>query len=606
LLLRHLCDAGRYPEPIARFLVNRGYYDIDTIERFSASTLKSLYDPFLLAGVGRACERILAAIRDGERIVVHGDYDVDGLTATALLVSVLRDLGARVSGFIPQRATRGYGLHLETVQELAQSGCKLVITVDCGISAMESARLALRLGLDLIITDHHEPQVEEMVDEYELVMQTSLFDYALENGTDRHLARYNVVTPPACAVVNPKIGHYPFSDLAGVGVAFKLAHGLVKLARDTHCPRAQEIDLRDHLDLVALGTIADAVPLRDENRILAKHGLACLAHTKKVGLQKLLAVAKFGAVDTKTVVFGLAPRLNAAGRMADANVALNLLLTTNAAEAELLARDLDQLNKERQKVERETILAARTMFEEHWELDLPASGKIAGGLHKHMATAPRVLVLAHDAWNAGVVGIVASRMVERYYIPSIIIALQGERGRGSCRSVRDFHMYDALRRCSHLLVNYGGHKIAAGITIARENISAFRTAIEAVAQETMRPEDLVPVVSIDAECALRDCTLDFCAMLEQFKPYGQGNPRPAFLLRNAKMADDPVVLKDKHVRLSVMQEGCYRSLIAFNWVDRLAEVHLWPQMDVVIYPSLSYFRGEARVELEVIEAREAQ
>jgi single-stranded-DNA-specific exonuclease len=339
---------------------------------------------------------------------------------------------------------------------------------------------------------------------------------------------------------------------------------------------------------------------------LAKHGLACLAQTKKVGLQKLLALTKFSTVDSKAVVFGVAPRLNAAGRMADARAALELLLTANAAEAEVLARDLDQVNKERQKIERETFQAARAQFEAALDIALPGNGKLPGGVHKYTAAAPRVLVLADDAWNPGVVGIVASRMVERYYVPSIIIAMQGDVGRGSCRSIRDFHMYDALRRCSHLLVNYGGHKIAAGITIARENIAAFRAAIEAVAQETLRAEDFVPVLSIDAACALRDCTVEFCAVLDQFKPYGQGNPRPTFLLRNVKMADDPVVLKDKHVRLSVMQEGCYRTLIAFNWAERLPELHLWPQMDVVVYPSLSYYRGEARVELEVIEAREAR
>jgi single-stranded-DNA-specific exonuclease len=584
-------------------LVNRGYYDADAVERFSTATLMLLYDPFLVGGMARACERLIDAIERGERIVIHGDYDVDGLSATALLMYVLRDLNARVTAYIPQRTERGYGLHPETVQELADAGAQVIVTVDCGINAMDAARVAQRLGVDLIITDHHEPHVAEEVDEYDLVVQTSLFDYAVANGGDKRIASYNVVTPPACAVLNPKIGHYPFSDLAGVGVAFKLAHGLVKMARQRHVARADDLDLRHHLDLVALGTIADAVPLRDENRILAKHGLACLAHTRKPGLQKLLAITKFQRISVETIVFGLAPRLNAAGRLGDARAALNLLLTHNSAEAEEIAHELDLINKERQKVERETLRQARELFEQNLDVELPAGSKVPGGLLKYAPEAPRVIVLAHDEWNPGVIGIVASRMVERYYMPCVIVALQGESGRGSCRSIRDFHMVEALRQCGHLLMSYGGHRVAAGISIARENIDALRDELDRVARASLSAEEYVPILNIDAACALGDITLEFCSLLEQFKPFGQGNPRPCFLVRDVKLTDEPTVLKDKHVRLSFMHEGTFRSVIAYNWIERLDDLKMWPQMDIVVYPTLSYFRGEARVDLELVDAR---
>jgi len=604
-IVRHLCDAGRLAEPVARVLVNRGFFDLDAVERHCTAALKSLYDPCSLGGVPSAAERILDAIERHEHIVIHGDYDVDGITATALLVRVLRQLGAHVSYFIPHRTTHGYGLRADTVKALACDGAKVIITVDCGINAIEPARAAQKLGVDLIITDHHEPQVEDDEDEYERAVQASLFDYAIENGdADAHLARFNVVLPPACAVINPKLGRYPFSELAGVGVAFKLAHGIIKCGRERNLARAHDLHLREHLDLVALGTIADAVPLRDENRILAKHGLAELAQSRKAGIRALIASAKLRSIDVDAVVFGLAPRLNAAGRMTDARQAVELLLTTNAAEAETIARDLEELNRERQRVERETFMSARMLFERELGVELPEMPKLPGGLLKLLPDGPRVIVLASEEWNPGVAGIVASRMVERYYLPTVIIALQGESGRGSCRSIRDFHMFDALRQCSHLLQAYGGHMIAAGLTIARDKIDALRDELGRIARENVPAEDFVPVLHIDAPLALKECTLDVCAQLEQCKPFGQGNPRPAFLLQNVKLSDEPQVLKDKHVRLSVMQDGTFRQIIAFNWAPRLQELLLWQQMDMVIYPHLDYYRGEGRVELELIDAKE--
>jgi len=604
-IVRHLRSAGKYAEPVARVLVNRGYFETDSIDRFTTAALKLLHDPMSLGGVSSAADRILDAIARGELIVVYGDYDVDGITATALLTLVLRQLGGKVEYFVPNRSVHGYGLHLETVQEVAKTGARLMITVDCGISAVEPVKLAQKLGIDVIITDHHEPQLDEVVDEYEIVVQTSLFDYAVEAGGDERLARFNVMLPQACAVINPKLGHYPFSDLAGVGVAFKLAHGVVKAARERNIGRAFEIDLREHLDLVALGTIADAVPLRDENRILARHGLAVLAETRKPGLRSLIAITKKKTIDVDTVVFHLAPRLNAAGRLTDASHAVELLLTQDASRAESLARDLDGMNRDRQKVERETFDSARSLFEQMLGIELPASGKLPGGLCRYAPDGPRVIVLASDTWNSGVVGIVASRMVERYHLPSVIIALQNGSGRGSCRSIPDFHMFDALRHCSSLLEAYGGHKIAAGITVAGANVEQLRDALDKIARESLSPEQFVPVLNIDAELTLPECTTEFCETLDQFKPYGQGNPRPFFVARGVKLVETPALLKEKHVKFCVMQRGVFKHIIAFNWADRLTDLQMWPLMDVVVYPYLDYYRGGTSQELQLIDARES-
>ncbi len=605
-LVTHLCEAGGFTEPLARVLVNRGYFDMDAVERFANPSLAMLYDPMTLGGVSSAADRVLDAIDHGEEIVIYGDYDVDGITACALLVYVLRELGAKVTYFIPSRAEHGYGLHVETVNELAARGVDVMITVDCGIGAVEATQCANKLGIDVIITDHHEPKVDESGDECDAALQSSLFDHAIENGAaNERFGNFDLVLPPACAVINPKLGHYPFSELAGVGVAFKLAHGIVKLARERNVKNAYSVDLKQHLDLVALGTIADVVPLRDENRILAKHGLAALAHTTKQGLQKLIEISRVRKIDVTTVVFGLAPRLNAAGRLGDASEAVKLLLTSNASEAQVIARDLDQTNRERRKVERETFASAVELFEKDLDGELPEMAKLPGGLHRYVPDGPNVIVLASAEWNPGVVGIVASRMVERYYLPAVIIALQGDRGRGSCRSTRAFHIFDALRRCSSLLEAYGGHRVAAGLTVSQENIDELRVQLDRIAGETLTDEDFVPVFDIDAEVRLRDCGLEFGEQLEAFKPYGQSNPRPAFVVRKVKLVEDPVVLKEKHLKFCVMQDGEYRHIIAFNWACRVQELVMWAQMDVLIHPYLDYYRGTARLELQLIDARES-
>ena len=587
-IVEHLQQTGGYSEPVARVLVNRGYFDMDSVERFMEANLQMLHDPMKLDGMIEAAERTYAAIESGDKIVIYGDYDVDGVTSSALLVKVLEELGAKVTFFIPNRTEHGYGLHPETIDILSAKGAKLIITVDCGISAIEAVDHANDLGIDIIITDHHEPKSEET---------------GSENNAE---IKNNILLPQACAVINPKLGHYPFSGLAGVGVAFKFAHGLIKFCREKNFEKAHTTDLRKHLDLVALGTIADSVPLRDENRILVKHGLSALKNSIKPGVQALIKVSKIQNVNVRSVAFGIAPRINAAGRLGDANDAVKLLLTKSFSEAEELADKLDKINLERQKIERATFENAKKMFESELDVDLPDGAKLSGGLHRYLHDCPKAIVLSGDGWNPGVVGIVASRMVDRYYLPTVIISMDGEKGRGSCRSIRDFHVFDALCKCGDLLERFGGHKVAAGLSISEEKIKNFREKFCKIADEELDSESIIPMLDVDAEMELRNCDIAMAERLDSFMPFGQNNPRPVFAVRRVKLIETPRVLKEKHLKFSVMQYGEYRKIIAFNWADRLNEILTWAEMDVLIQPYLNYFRGAAELEFQLIDAKESK
>lgn len=597
-IVNHLQQAGGYEDPVARVLVNRGYFDMDSVNRFIHANLQMLHDPMKLDGMFEASERTFSAIENDEKIVIYGDYDVDGVTSSALLVKVLEELGARVTYFIPNREKHGYGLHAETIDILAAKGAKLIITVDCGISAVASVARAKELGIDVIITDHHEPKSEELESEYDITE-----DLVFSKNNEKTKINYSL--PQACAVINPKLGHYPFSGLAGVGVAFKFAHGLIKYCREKNYEKAHTTDLRNHLDIVALGTIADSVPLKDENRILVKHGLSALKNSLKPGIQALIKVSKAQNINVRSVAFGLAPRINAAGRLGDANDAVKLLLTNSYSEAEKLAKKLDGINQKRQKIERTTFENAIKLFESKLDVELPDTAKLPGGLFRFLPEGPRAIVLAGKDWNQGVVGIVASRMVDRYYLPAVIISLNGKTGRGSCRSTRDFHIFDALCKCGDLLERFGGHKVAAGLSISEEKINKFREKLCEIAADEIDDEGMIPVLDVDAEIELRDCDITMAEILDSFMPFGQNNPRPVFAVRGVKLVETPKVLKEKHLKFCVMQYGEYRKIIAFNWADRENEIMTWAEMDILIQPLLNYYRGAAELEFQLIDAKES-
>ena len=522
------------PVALASVLVNRGYRDTETVQRFLNPQLRQLRDPFELPDMKAAVERILTGITRGERIVIYGDYDVDGVTSSALLTRVLRVGGADVANFLPHRMDEGYGLSADGIARcLKEHRPQLLIAVDCGTSSAAEIAGLKRDGVDVIVLDHHEPPAEL----------------------------------PACLLVNPKRGG-DGKYLASVGLAFKLAHALLKSNRDW------KVDLREHLDLVAVGTIADMVPLVEENRILVKAGLERLPATGKVGLRALMDVAKVhGEVNPYHIWFRIGPRLNAAGRLSDAMAALELLLTEDAGRAAELAKQLEAHNAERQQIEagvvEEALEEGRTFTED------------------------RVLVLENPAWHVGVIGIAASKVLQQYYRPTVII---GEGGKGSCRSVTGFSMVAGLTECGQWLERFGGHEMAAGLTVKPGKVAELRRELNTVAARVMREEDRLPVVRVDAEVGLGDLDFEFIEALKKFEPCGQENPSPVFAVRGVKLKGAARLVGKNHWKFNVTDGETTVGVIWFG----AGEEELTPgEMDVAFVPEWNEFRGEGAVQLRV-------
>lgn len=508
------------PPAVARILAVRGFTNADDCRKFFSPGQAPFIDPFLFNHMARACDRICAAIRDREKIVIYGDYDVDGVTSTALLVRLLRQFGADCSYYLPNRLTEGYGVSPEGIRSIFQQGAKLVITVDCGITACDEVDLARTLGMDIIVTDHHEPK-------------------------DR--------VPAAFALLDPKLDScgYPDDSLAGVGVALKLAQGLARTIG-----AADDVWSR-YLDLAAVGTAADIVPLTGENRIIAYLGFGQLPYTKNAGLGALLAVQDCAARELSTgdVVFRIAPCINAVGRLGDPRRGVELLLSDDHAQARLYAQELKQANIERRALDSHIQEEAFAWIEKNCDSD-----------------ADFAIVAGSRAWHCGVVGIVASKVVERYHRPAILFAV-GDNGvaRGSGRSISGFHLHDALTQCGDLLQGFGGHAAAAGMTILEENLGAFRSKFNAIARSRLSPEDLVPKVNVDAEVRLADLTPQFYSTLKKMEPFGPGNMRPVLVSRNLTNRFAPRVVGGKHLKMAVQDGASWIDAIAFNFGDRLAD-----------------------------------
>jgi single-stranded-DNA-specific exonuclease len=518
----------------ASVLVRRGYGDPETARRFLEAALPG-HDATLLGDTAEACERIRAAISRGERICVHGDYDVDGICATALAVLALRELGANVEWHLPSRFDEGYGVAGETIARLAEDGCGLVVTVDCGITAVDEVRRARELGLDVIVTDHHRP------------------------GD----------TLPDCPVVATRPSNYPFPELCGTGVAYKLFDAL-------------GVDLSRHLDLVALATIADVVPLLDENRALASAGLRVLARTQKPGLQALMRAARVDAatVDTGSVAFRLAPRINAAGRLGHPGVALDLLLTEDRDEAARLAARLEELNRERQAVE-ERIVREATAKVEEWP---------------HAERSRRAYVVADESWHEGVIGIVASRLVERFNRPIVLIAGGEGEWKGSGRSIAAFDLHAGLAACAEHLERWGGHRAAAGLSIKPERIDAFAEAFAAHADGLLLDEDLRPVTHVDAILPPRTMpTLELCEELARLAPFGLGNPEVTLLAESCEVRDLAAVGDGKHLRFRVRHGGA----IAFGLGKQLDRFRAKGRFDVAFRLQANHWNGTVAPQLVV-------
>ncbi|MFH0881147.1 MAG: single-stranded-DNA-specific exonuclease RecJ, partial [Lentisphaerota bacterium] len=510
------------PMPMARLLVARGLVELEKIDRFLNPRLSDLSDPFELKDMDKAVDRILQAIAERQSILIYGDYDVDGITSTALMVNVLSALGGSVTPFLPHRIDDGYGLNVETLLRcIEQCHPRLIVTVDCGTGSVEAVRKAAEMGVDVVVTDHHEPPDE---------------------------------CAPALAIVNPKLCGNPATQmLAGVGVAFKLCHALLKKARADGWVGAESIDLRNYLDMVALGTIADIVPLLHENRILAYHGLSLLNRTQSVGLKSLIEVSGItGFIDSYHVGFILGPRINAMGRMGSAQKALELLLTDHAPRAKALAMDLDAANRERQEVETRIVKEACARIDEYFD---PA---------RHFG-----LVVSDQAWHTGVIGIVASRLVGRYYRPVVVIGLEPDGvGRGSCRSIEGFDLLAHLAKCSDLLLKFGGHAMAAGLEVEVSRIPEFVERFNAVVAETLGQVDLRPVQPIDAWLSLPEIDKPFLEWQERLKPFGHGNKTPIWAASDIRFAGTPRIVGKSHLKATLTSRGTQHDAIGFGMADR--------------------------------------
>ncbi|GAW66085.1 single-stranded DNA exonuclease [Geoanaerobacter pelophilus] len=539
-----------FPTLLARLLANRGIDGENGAKAYLSPVLSGLENPMLMKGMAEAVERLAKARLQGERVCVHGDYDVDGVTACALLISFFRAVGIDCFHYIPKRLTEGYGLSPQGVAAAGQGGATVIVTVDCGITSVEEGELCRESGIDLIVTDHHAPGER---------------------------------LPDALAVINPLQPGcpFPFKSLAGVGVAFHLLIALRARLRADGCFTEGEPDLKQYLDLVALGTVADVVPLLGANRILVSYGLKQLTAGSRIGIAALKEVSGVtGEVGCGAVGFRLAPRINAAGRLEDAALGLELLLTGDPSRAKEIASLLDDSNAERQTLERATLEEARAMLEQ---------GACRGR---------NSIVLGSELWHPGVIGIVASRIVELFHRPVILFAFEGGTGRGSGRSISRFHLLDAIKSCGKHLLRFGGHSHAAGLSIAQEELESFRSSFEEAAQ-ALDAEALTPVLPYDLELPPGAVDEALVSELERMKPYGMGNPEPLFLIRGARV-EDCRVLKGGHLKLKVVHGGRALDAIAFGLADKGGA----ERVDLVFSPGINVWNGKRSLQLTVKDLRE--
>ena len=549
----------------ARLLAARGLTDAGAVRSFLGGTMADLRDPDLLPGVPAAADRLLAAARAGEPIVVYGDYDADGMCATAIMMGCLEAIDARASWYVPDRFDEGYGLNTDAVETLAARGVRVVVTVDCGIASVAEARRAKELGLDLIVTDHH------------------------------NLAE---TLPEADVLVHPRLpgAAYPFGDLCGAGVAFKLAWAIATRACGAKqvTPRLREMLLRS-MGLAALGTVADVVPLLDENRIYVKHGLDCLRKRGGPGIGRLLELAKLqdkSQLESEDVAFRLAPRLNAAGRLGQAACGIELLTTADAARAVQLADYIHELNARRETEERSIQLAAAKQARERFD-----------------PVRDPALVLADRGWHAGVIGIVAGRLAEKFHRPVVMISRDEHQGRpaiGSVRSVPGFDVHEAVMACRGHLLSCGGHAAAAGLRIEDGKIDAFRAAFVREVADRMPAALLLPQITLDGESTLAGLTLDTVQQLERLAPFGQGNRRPVLCASCVRLAEPPRTIGAgaRHISMNLVQHGAKVRGVAFGGADWLP--HLPPPgqpFHVAFKPKINEFRGRRTAEMEIIDWR---
>lgn len=534
----------------AKILLNRGLNKTEEISKFLAPSINHFHNPFLLKDMDKAVSRIISAIENKERIIVYGDYDVDGITSTSILLCYLREFTDNIDFYIPDRIEEGYGLSVSSIDKVISNGANLIITVDCGITAVEEVEYIKKCNTEIIITDHHECKD---------------------------------IIPNALAVINPKQKEckYPFKELAGVGVAFKLIQALAEKMKVDNV-------IDKYIEIVALGTVADVVPLLDENRVIVKFGLEKLQNTDKVGIKSLINISGLHGkpISTTSIGYILAPRINAAGRIGNARRGVELFTNKDKEQADQIALELDQENRNRQHTENIILNEALEMV-----LNDPEYNR------------RKVIVLAGEGWHYGVIGIVASRITEKFNKPTILISLDGENGKGSGRSIPGFNVFEALMNCSSFLEKFGGHELAVGLSIKRENILRFIETINSFADSVLCEDDFYPRVKIDTEILKQNIKFELLRELKMLEPYGVGNPYPIFLYNDLKIVDYRTVGDDKHIKLRVEDDDLYVDSIGFNLGELAPKIDVLDKVDIVCSIESNVWNGQEKIQLNIKDIR---
>jgi len=542
-LVEEIASKHNISNLLARILVNRDIIEEEQINVFLEPKRNNFHNPFLMLDMEKAVTRIIEAIKKQEKTIIYGDYDVDGITSITVLKKFLKERGLEVDYYIPNRLEEGYGLNKEAIKEIASKGYKLMITVDCGISGIEEIKLANTLGIETIVTDHHE-QLEEL--------------------------------PEAYAIINPKRrdNTYPFRGLAGVGVVYKTIQAIsIKLELD-------EKEYLKYLDIVCIGTISDIVPLVDENRVIAKLGLMLVKATKNIGLRELIKASGYKNIDSSMVSFGIAPRVNASGRMGKQEEALRLFLTEDSEEAKTITESLNEYNLQRQEKE-------KYIFEQ-----------AIAELEKENVDNLNSIVLAGENWHHGVIGIVASRITEKFFKPTILICIEGEEGKGSGRSVPGFDLHEALVESSEFLTRYGGHEMAVGLSLEKEKFEVFKKYFDEIAKKK-NVKEIIPVINIDCEITKKDLNKKVVEQIKLLEPFGEKNKQPLLVYKNLKIASIRALSEGKHLKLMLKDENETIDAIGFNMGELSEEYLIGDKIDVVGTLEINSYNGQEKVQINL-------
>ena len=531
-------------ELLATILVNRNIINQEDIRLFLNPTREDFYDPFLIKDMDIAVDRILQAIDKKEKVTIYGDYDVDGITSITVLKSFLKDIGLEANFYIPNRLEEGYGLNKNAIDKIKQNGCDLMITVDCGISAIEEIEYANSLGIETIVTDHHEAGNE---------------------------------LPKAIAVIDNKRkdSTYPFRELAGVGVVFKLTQALgIKLG-------LKEETYLKYLDVVCVGTISDIVPLVDENRVIAKLGLMLVKQTRNIGLKSIINSSGYTKIDSNTISFGVAPRINACGRMGKAEEALELFLSSDIQEVRTLTQKLNEHNRKRQETE-------KSIFENALEK-----------IEKEHLDQNKAIIVGGENWHHGVIGIVSSKITEMYFKPSILLSFEEDGiGKGSGRSIPGFDLHDALMKCLDTIEKFGGHSMAVGITIKKDKLEEFKKEFEEIATKS-HIEEIVPIINIDAKIGLGDINKEMVESLKQLEPFGEANKMPIFAFKNLKIDSIRALSEGKHLKLTLKEDNYIINAIGFNIGNLSEEYRIGDKVDIAGVLEINTFNGVDNLQINI-------